>query len=913
MIGVGDIVLRSDLEYERFRTPRPETTWALLRSVPGLEDPVPFGPVVENQPRSQLPLLDEIELATDQDLEDPPPVAVFPVADAAPIVRALPADHPTIVAGDGDGLVAATAAGVIDPDRAILYSAGLLDDDSPEMLDEALDHGADVVITDSNRRRARRWGAIRENEGHTEMAGEEALEYDVGDARLDIFPTATDDSFTVAVQRGGATVQASAYGNPVSYTPGDRAFFAVDGDPRTAWKVGAFSEVVGEYLRLSTDEPVTTDHVGLTQPLSDDINRWITEVELRFDGGDPVRVDLTEASRTRPGQVVEFPERTFSRLDIEIVGDTIGFRPKLAGVSAVGFSEVDLEGIRLQEMIRPPVDLVEAVGDGLDDHRLTYVLQRGRTNPGEPVRVDEEPGMQRLLEVPGERGFALVGEARISAEAADPLVDRLLGITGVQGGGVTARSSAHLDGDLAARASSAIDGDPATAWTTPFNDLMGQYVEYEVPDALEIDHLDLQVVADGRHSVPRHLRLTAGDEVRELEVPRIVDGDEPGAVTEVRVEFEPVEADTFRLSILDVRRRTTTDWYSGGDAVLPVALAEVGLAGVERPPPAAEVADVCRDDLLTVDGEPVPVRLTGSTSDAEARLPMGVEACEGAVEAGGETDLLAAQGRDTGIDLDALTLSSGPDGEGVEPGVTGTTAAAPDLEVETPGRQDYRTTADADEPYWLVVGESYGPEWEAAAEGGEVAGHEIISGYANGFYVEPEGDGPVQVDVTWPPQRSVWIAIAISIVALIVTVGLLVLDPRRRQRDVLGPPPRFTLLWPPGRERDLVGVVPAAVATVGAALTGTLLATPAVGLALAVAMFASLRLAWGATVVRLAAVAVVLGASLFIFTKQITDNLPPDFGWPQNFDSAHWATMGAVLAIGVDVVAELIRRRRSAA
>ncbi len=300
----------------------------------------------ENQPREDLPLLDEIELATDQDLEDPPPVAVFPVEDAAAIVRALPTEHPIIVAGDGDGLVTATAAGVIDPDRAILYSAGLLQDDDTEMFETALADGADIVVTDSNRRRARRWGAIRENEGYTEMAGEEALEYEVGDARLDVFPAAGDDSFTVAVQRGGATVQASAYGNPVSYTPGDRAFFAVDGDPRTAWKVGAFSEVEGEYLRLTTDEPVTTDHVGLTQPLSSDINRWITEVELRFDGGDPVRVDLTEASRTEPGQVVAFPERTFRELEIEILGDTIGYRPKLAGVSAVGFAEVDLEGIR---------------------------------------------------------------------------------------------------------------------------------------------------------------------------------------------------------------------------------------------------------------------------------------------------------------------------------------------------------------------------------------------------------------------------------------------------------------------------------------------------------------------------------------------------------------------------------------
>ena len=59
---------------------------------------------------------------------------------------------------------------------------------APRCSTQALADGADVVITDSNRRRARRWGAIRENEGYTEMAGEEALEYDVGDARLDIFP-----------------------------------------------------------------------------------------------------------------------------------------------------------------------------------------------------------------------------------------------------------------------------------------------------------------------------------------------------------------------------------------------------------------------------------------------------------------------------------------------------------------------------------------------------------------------------------------------------------------------------------------------------------------------------------------------------------------------------------------------------
>src|SRR5690606_15030544 len=150
---------------------------------------------------------------------------------------------------------------------------------------------------------------------------------------------------------------------------------------------------------------------------------------------------------------------------------------------------------------RPPVDVIEARDGDLDGHRLTYVLQRGRTDPAEPVRVDEEPGMHRLLDLPGERELTVVGEARISAAAPDPMIDRLLGLPGAPAGGITARSSDRLDGDLAARASSAIDGDPSTAWTTPFNGARGQWVEYQLPAPVRIDHLDLQVLADGRHSL----------------------------------------------------------------------------------------------------------------------------------------------------------------------------------------------------------------------------------------------------------------------------------------------------------------------------------------------------------------------------------------------------------------------------
>ncbi|HYF46876.1 MAG TPA: alpha-(1-_3)-arabinofuranosyltransferase family protein, partial [Acidimicrobiales bacterium] len=315
LMAVGDVVLRSDLEYERFRTPRPRPTWQLINETPGLGDPVTFGEPEPNRAPPTLPMIDEVELGIDPNLPDPPPVAAFPVEDPLPIVRAVTTESPTLIAGDGDGLVAGAAAGLIDPSRLVLYSATMADD--PEALQARIDDGADLVVTDSNRKRARRWGTVRENEGYTERAGEEPLVDDPSDNRLEVFPDGGDDEATVSVQRGGATVSATAYGNPVTYTPGDRAAYAMDGDPTTAWRVGAFAEVTGERLVIELDEPLTTNEIRLLQPRARTTNRFITDVRLRFDEGPDVEATLDETSYAGAGggQTVTFAERTFSRVE----------------------------------------------------------------------------------------------------------------------------------------------------------------------------------------------------------------------------------------------------------------------------------------------------------------------------------------------------------------------------------------------------------------------------------------------------------------------------------------------------------------------------------------------------------------------------------------------------------------------
>ena len=57
LMGVGDVVLRSDLQFERFRTPRPADLWAEIRDAPGFAPLVGFGEPVPNVAGPELSLI----------------------------------------------------------------------------------------------------------------------------------------------------------------------------------------------------------------------------------------------------------------------------------------------------------------------------------------------------------------------------------------------------------------------------------------------------------------------------------------------------------------------------------------------------------------------------------------------------------------------------------------------------------------------------------------------------------------------------------------------------------------------------------------------------------------------------------------------------------------------------------------
>ncbi|HEX4819018.1 MAG TPA: alpha-(1-_3)-arabinofuranosyltransferase family protein, partial [Acidimicrobiales bacterium] len=930
MMAAGDVVARNDLQYERFRLARPYQVMPLLGAAPGLGAPVAYGTPTINAASPTAPLIDEAALR--DDTQHPyGPVVDFPVNDPQNIVRTTSAQAPVLVDGDGEGLVSLASAGLLDGRELVQYAASYAKNTAG--LQAQLDRGAALVVTDSNRRRARRWSTLRDNLGYTEQAGETPLRQDLTDNRLPVFPDANDDSYSVALYPGGVSAQATTYGNSITYTPEYRPANAVDGDLRTAWKTGASSDVRGEKLVLSFAQPVTTDHVTVTQLLSGVRNRSITKLDLRFDDGDTMPFDLDATSSTLLGQALAFPERTFSKLELIIRDDDTGRQSTLthpvrySEFSPVGFSEVNVNDIHGAELVRMPTDLLAAAGDASASHPLTLAMERLRTDGAEVVRDDEETAIARQWSLPTARTFALTGEARLSQRVGDDLTDLLLGVVGP-----TATSSRHLGGDLDARSSSAIDGDPTTAWVPGFAEGNDDSITYQLGRPLTFDHMDLMVVADGRHSVPTHMRIEAdGRTVANVTVPAVTD--RPGAqgadaVVRVPIDLRDAVTGTKLTFVVDgLRDVTTTDWFSSAPIRMPVGIAELGIDGLSAGTPDQPVDTGCRTDLLTIDDLPVGVEITGSLDDARHGRPLKVTLC-GSDEPGvtlgpGDHVLRAAKGLDSGLDLDRLVLQS--DGSGNAPTtITPPGAAQPSAPVPQVTRSaatDYDITVTNPKPgtpFWLVLGQSHNDGWSATADGKSLGKPQLVDGYANGWLINTPS-ATVKVHLEWTPQRLVWICLFLSLLGAILCLILAIRRPRAALDSTIDDPPPDAFAWRTFVRFDGRDVPALRTALAMAAIAGVLTAAvvgPIAGAVTAVAALWAGRRHRARWLLAIGAPALLALAGSYVIGRQAHYQPTAAFEWPGELAAVHqigWLAVVFLLTlVAADWAWERVNRRRRA-
>jgi len=957
LMGVGDISVRSDLSYERYNTPRPRLLWQLLRTAPGIGKPIGFGGNARNLPRADLPLQDETELATPPELADPPQVGILPVLEPEKIVRTAPTANPLVVAGDGDGIVDLASARLISGHELITY-AGTWDTDRAGLRRQLAD-GATLVLTDTNRRQARRWGGVRETTGITERADQEPMRVDLKDQRLALFgdedtqPAATkgagagDDAATVVESRGGAWAEATSYGNAISLTPEDNPAGAIDGDVATAWRTGGFASADGETLRIHYRKAVETEQIRVLQVIGGVQNRAITSVDVRLDGGDPMSFHLGPQSGnpakggTSAGQVLKFPRQRFTRVDITITSTDPDHLRRYDGVSVVGFSEVvagnRAEGPTADDVVRLPTDLLDMAGKGSARRPLAVVLTRKRAAGTVALRSDPERSLARTFRLPSPRSFALSGQVRLSGAAADDVLDRALGRPGATSGGITSTSKRRIPGGLDNRASDAIDGDPDTWYSPGFLPQQGEHLDYRLASPITFDHMALTVLADGRHSVPQRIRLEVDGKVTDgIDLPAIPDQKTPNARHTFDLKLSrPVTGSKISVVVDDtptaVRDVTTRDYYSDKDVVMPIGFVELGIPGLQAAPLPERVDAACRTDLLRANGQHVPVELHGRTADLLAGRAITVTGCDGrAVRLpAGTATIRTARGGKTGFDLDRLVLRSAaggrPDpstGTLVPAGessparpkltVTGSTRTSTDVRVQGAGKAS-----------WLVLGQSHNEGWHATADGKDLGKPTLVNGYANGWRLPAGSD--VHVHVEWTPQKVVWAMIAASVAAVLACIGLIAW-PRRRAAPGAAEATDGTAWIPldarPAMPRpfDLARVLRyagprpgtfAVIATVvGALLIAGAVIGPVPGIVLAVLAALALRVPRCRPLLTLGGPLLFVGCVIFLAVRQIGERLPSGFDWPTYFEGVHQPALTAVALLLLDAVVDRCWLRR---
>ena len=304
-----------------------------------------------------------------------PQVRRYDIPPGRGLVHVEPLEPATIVDGSAPGLAGLAAFGALPERRPIFYAGDL----TPRELRHEVERGAEVVITDSNRRRAFIATNTQQNLGRTLGTGEP---YNEEAALINPFPERGSAAETVAVLDGASYVRAPAGSGPLAF-PEKAPVFAFDGDPTTMW-TDRFLLPRQRWIEIGFERPRVVPHVDLL-PIRD----WRgVEREVEVNG---------VQAKLGPGVTrVTLDRRPISTLRVRLTRvDQPDIEPKGSG----GFREIRIPGVRLRQALRPPVLTAQALaGRDLSRTDLTYLFER--TTGDQPRRRDRHTGSPLLEMLP---------------------------------------------------------------------------------------------------------------------------------------------------------------------------------------------------------------------------------------------------------------------------------------------------------------------------------------------------------------------------------------------------------------------------------------------------------------------------------------------------------------------------------
>ncbi len=815
-----------------------------------------------------------------------PALERYPVPGSPGVVRLLPAERATVVEGDAVGLTELAAHGALAPGRPLSYAGDL----GREELRARLRRGAELVFTDSARRRLLSTARVRNNQGPTLEGGERLPE---GSAQFDLFPAAGDRHRTVARHLGAVSLRSPGLPDVPQY-PEHRPFAAFDGDPDTSWVAEARRDEE-RWVELRLPSPRRIPTIAVTG-LSDREARTAAVI-VTVDGGPERRVRL----RTRGPTRIALGARRMRRLRIRIA-DVRPTNP--ADEVTGGLREVRIPGLRIRERLVTPVGLARAAR-GLPLRRTPISVLLVRTTADFPRRagsvaraplagaprdmVDAETGLERQIELPAARRFALDGWASVRPAAPDAAIDALAGMPPAW----HFASTPWFEGVPGRRASSAFDGDPATAWAGAMLPRGHPRLSIRLAKPRTVRRL---AVEDGgpRFRRAARVRVRMGDEAVDADVGR-------GGV--VRLS-RAVRGRTLSLEVLAMRPARQPHGQ-----LAAVAIAEIRVPGLRVPPPrrVGRFTTGCHAFQAQGPETRAQVRVSGRLEDLDAARPLRLRGCSSLGLRAGTNVLSVPQG--PAFRADHLRLRSGGAGRAAQP-----PGRVLDAGRGQDGRRDGVHLA-LDRPGWLVLGESYSRGWRAwcrdrDGDERELGAPQPAAGFANGWRIGPRC---VAARFAFGPQRLAFAGYGVSAVVVLGLLAFLALTwrpARRRRRSA----PQ-AVLSPLDPIPPSVGLRPASWRTalaVGAlvALVGGFVFALRAGVVLGPAAVVVARLGPRPRPL-LAVTAGVLGAIPLVYlTFPADDSGGYNFGFALHNLAGHWLAVIALCCLALACALDIRGRRQ---
>ncbi len=470
------------------------------------------------------------------------------------------------------------------------------------------------------------------------------------------------------------------------------------------------------------------------------------------------------------------------------------------------------------------------------------------------------------------------------------------------------------------RPAMAVDGDPETSWLVGWGrDPVGQILEIRSP-ARPIETLRLQPAhhPSGVRPVTRASISVDGEAWSTLDPASLDDTVSlPRAATWLRLRIDAVEP---TRDVDDRRPSGWADVLSPDDSVVeylatptdavdvvgsdtPVSYRFARLRADDTDPERADperaihrifhvehddgfvvsatarlndgettVGADCRDDLLTLDFEPVLLRVA-AVDGSEVRL----EACEPLLLGPGSRILSSAS--DSPIVIDAVTLRSAR-----------ATSALPVTSVAVDTTRTSRTAEVpicASDTCWIESTDGWNTGWSATLAG-ETLDAPVASAAGRGTWTLVSGQRG-ELNTRWTPQRLMWIGIVVSAVAAIAALVVLAVgcaSPTARRRTMGRTPEDSPPRANPTTRRHVVAalVCGAVVAIVVHPLAGALVA--------AVTMLERRETA----ILDHVLVGLVGLGYAYVVIQQVRYGTPHGFGWPGAYGKVHGVVMLGTVA-----------------